>query len=319
MPLPPALLAKLAKRGIVSPKTLKSQSSNTQNKENQKQEEEIIVENYDETENRNHRKDLPNSINGNTATYDNDDLKSSIDAKFMGYQCCPNKYNVWHECTSFCKEYWGEGKKKPSRKYMYYRKKMLEQHPLPENWTEVYDPGTGRFYYWDEENDVVSWLPPSHRRALITDSAARFREERHMVEGDKNQEDDKKSESDSDASSDSSTSSTDTKRKKRKYSSSDKESDKSDEERRAKPKQTRNDRNFNRRRVVKANDIDPMDPAAYSNIPRGTWSDGLNKGLEAKTGADTTAAGPLYQMRPYPNPGAVLRANAKQKNNDDSD
>lgn len=43
---------------------------------------------------------------------------------------------------------------------------------------------------------------------------------------------------------------------------------------------------------------------------RGTWSSGLPKRNEAKTGADTTAAGPLFQQRPYPSPGAVLRANA---------
>lgn len=44
---------------------------------------------------------------------------------------------------------------------------------------------------------------------------------------------------------------------------------------------------------------------------RGTWSTGLPKRNEAKTGADTTAAGPLFQQRPYPSPGAVLRANAE--------
>lgn len=80
----------------------------------------------------------------------------------------------------------------------------------------------GRFYYWDEENDVVSWLPPSHPRALITDSAAHFREERHMVEGDKLSEDEKKSDSDSDSSSSSSVSSVDTRRRKKRYSSSEK-------------------------------------------------------------------------------------------------
>ncbi|CAG03933.1 unnamed protein product, partial [Tetraodon nigroviridis] len=42
----------------------------------------------------------------------------------------------------------------------------------------------------------------------------------------------------------------------------------------------------------------------------GSWSSGLPKRNEAKTGADTTAAGPLFQQRPYPSPGAVLRANA---------
>lgn len=48
-------------------------------------------------------------------------------------------------------------------------------------------------------------------------------------------------------------------------------------------------------------------------ILRGTWATGLWKKNEAKTGADTTAAGPLYQMRPYPSPGSVLRANAMTK------
>lgn len=94
-------------------------------------------------------------------------------------------------------------------------------------------------------------------------------------------------------------------------------------------------------------EIDPMDPSAYSDAPRwsscfdvsplpnftlvwkvsshasalnlkrlllhpcrGSWSSGLPKHNEAKTGADTTASGPLFQQRPYPSPGAVLRANA---------
>lgn len=79
---------------------------------------------------------------------------------------------------------------------------------------------SGRYYYWDEENDVVSWLPPSHPRALITDSAAHFREERHTVE-DKHSDDEKKSDSEDGSSSDSS-SSVDVKRQRRRYSSSDK-------------------------------------------------------------------------------------------------
>ncbi|XP_030826137.1 polyglutamine-binding protein 1 [Camarhynchus parvulus] len=61
----------------------------------------------------------------------------------------------------------------------------------------------------------------------------------------------------------------------------------------------------------KDEELDPMDPSAYSDAPRGTWSTGLPKRNEAKTGADTTAAGPLFQQRPYPSPGAVLRSNAE--------
>ena len=42
---------------------------------------------------------------------------------------------------------------------------------------------------------------------------------------------------------------------------------------------------------------------------RGTWTTGLEQSGEAKTGVDTTASGPLYQQRPYPSPGDILRAN----------
>uniref|UniRef100_A0A8V5GUZ5 Polyglutamine-binding protein 1 n=1 Tax=Melopsittacus undulatus TaxID=13146 RepID=A0A8V5GUZ5_MELUD len=67
----------------------------------------------------------------------------------------------------------------------------------------------------------------------------------------------------------------------------------------------------------KDEELDPMDPSAYSDAPRGTWSTGLPKRNEAKTGADTTAAGPLFQQRPYPSPGAVLRANAEASRSKD--
>lgn len=42
---------------------------------------------------------------------------------------------------------------------------------------------------------------------------------------------------------------------------------------------------------------------------RGGWSEGLDQRGKAKTGVDTTASGPLFQQRPYPSPGDILRAN----------
>jgi polyglutamine-binding protein 1 len=57
--------------------------------------------------------------------------------------------------------------------------------------------------------------------------------------------------------------------------------------------------------------LDPMDPASYSDVPRGGWSEGLPTGGDAKSGVDSTASGPLFQQRPYPSPGAILRANQK--------
>ncbi|PWA62825.1 WW domain-containing protein [Artemisia annua] len=56
-------------------------------------------------------------------------------------------------------------------------------------------------------------------------------------------------------------------------------------------------------------ELDPMDPSAYSDAPRGGWVVGL-KGVQPRA-ADTTATGPLFQQRPYPSPGAVLRRNAE--------
>lgn len=49
--------------------------------------------------------------------------------------------------------------------------------------------------------------------------------------------------------------------------------------------------------------------SAYSDAPRGKWSTGL-EGAQPSA-ADTTAGGPLFQSRPYPAPGSVLRANKK--------
>lgn len=43
-------------------------------------------------------------------------------------------------------------------------------------------------------------------------------------------------------------------------------------------------------------------------VYRGTWKTGLG-GEDAKSGVDPTASGPLFQQRPYPSPGDVLRAN----------
>ncbi|KAL1220122.1 hypothetical protein V5N11_035055 [Cardamine amara subsp. amara] len=56
-------------------------------------------------------------------------------------------------------------------------------------------------------------------------------------------------------------------------------------------------------------ELDPMDPSSYSDAPRGGWVVGL-KGVQPRA-ADTTATGPLFQQRPYPSPGAVLRRNAE--------
>lgn len=78
---------------------------------------------------------------------------------------------------------------------------------------------------------------------------------------------------------------------------------------------TKNERRS--KRDAKDGALDPMDPASYSDVPRGKWSAGLEN-ENTKVGVDSTVSGTNFQMRPYPAPGAVLRANA-QKSHDGSD
>ncbi|XP_038981632.1 uncharacterized protein LOC103697642 isoform X1 [Phoenix dactylifera] len=70
-----------------------------------------------------------------------------------------------------------------------------------------------------------------------------------------------------------------------------------------------NRRNHRKRACSEDDELDPMDPSSYSDAPRGGWVVGL-KGVQPRA-ADTTATGPLFQQRPYPSPGAVLRKNAE--------
>ncbi|KAF3442194.1 hypothetical protein FNV43_RR16110 [Rhamnella rubrinervis] len=77
-----------------------------------------------------------------------------------------------------------------------------------------------------------------------------------------------------------------------------------------KPPMGKGSRRDSRKRVCSEDDeLDPMDPSSYSDAPRGGWVVGL-KGVQPRA-ADTTATGPLFQQRPYPSPGAVLRKNAE--------
>lgn len=61
---------------------------------------------------------------------------------FQGHYGCPNKSNIYHECTTFCEERWGQGIIDPDPSYMRKKQRMLLKYPLPENWVEIYDPGT---------------------------------------------------------------------------------------------------------------------------------------------------------------------------------
>lgn len=277
MPLPTALLARLQKRGIV--KATEPEI-----------EEEVIAEDYDDNEK------ITDSHQNGIDSGDSNELKEP----WIG---CPNKWNIYHDCTKFCKEHWGNGKEQPSPKTEKKRLYMLKRYPLPEEWEEVYDSGIGRHYYWNTKTDEVSWLSPKHPRSKISLPAEKLRAliKENFLEPMEEGDDQEQSESDEDSEDEENEPTNEDKERSDKHYR--RERDRAKERSRGRPK-------------VRENDLDPMDPASYSEAPRGTWSSGLDRKGEAKTGADTTASGPLYQMRPYPSPGAVLRLNAEIKNKD---
>ncbi|RMZ94819.1 Polyglutamine-binding 1 [Brachionus plicatilis] len=208
MPLPPALQARLAKRGL-----FENKEKNEMTKKRSIEEEEVIAESYDEP---NESKENGNQINNE-------------------FTSCPNKNNQFHECSSFCTEKFGNKKFQHHPVMEKRRARMLKIYPLPPNWVEVPDFNTNRYYYWNTETDQVCWISPSHPKAKIEyprkvklpeiETKSPFKEAKKV---DYNRKDQKKEE-------------------------------------RSKPKKN------------KKEEIDPMDPAAYSDIPRGTWSDGLEK------------------------------------------
>lgn len=137
------------------------------------------------------------------------------------------------------------------------------------------------------ETDLVSWLPPKYPKALPTECTAKLRMKLHQPSS-------KESNSDRD-------------RDRRKDHKDRHHKDKRERDKREDDKRRHDDDRG--RRKGKNDDLDPMDPSAYSDVPRGTWSDGL----ENKSKADNTASGALYQQRPYPSPGDVLLENKKMK------
>merc|ERR1712241_324674 len=240
MPLPPALAARLAKRGIISKKT--AQNPNPV----KPAEEEVFAENYDDQEE--NTKSIPNK---NLIT--NSEAIEKI--KFMGYPCCPNKWNVYHECSLFCQNNWSSRSKNTGpeidSEYFEIHKKTMEKYgPLPEDWQEKWDPGTGRHFYWCTRTDKVSWLPPGHPPAKITEAASHVRE---MIQNQIHMEPDRDDEDDS-------------------YEE--------EEERRRREREIKRKEDKRKEHKSKSRDsgtLDPMDPASYSEAPRGDWSSGLDK------------------------------------------
>lgn len=232
MPLPPALQARLAKRGIIQKDKEKSDGS------------------------------------------------SKVDGSVRG---CPNTSNPYHTCVEYCRKRYGDNAVPPPPK-------DYSTVPLPVGWYLVPDPNSGASYYWHTITNQVSWHHPLDPAAEITLPAS-------VTSGQKDTEVQPNREILAPPG-------VDSEQDKEQVLSIGKHPSlmKGSQKR----KQEKDLRAEKRR---KSEEVDPMDPAAYSDAPKGTWTTGLIKKGEAKTGVDTTANGPLFQMRPYPSPGAVLRAN----------
>nr|CAD7269643.1 unnamed protein product [Timema shepardi] len=133
MPLPAALVSRLAKRGLINipksntispsiPTPVGTAALNIV-------EEEVIAEDYDS------QKDTP--INNVIDDDMGEDLVGNLEQKLMGHPGCPNKYNIYHECTGLCLELWGDGHPEPDEVYKRKKLNMLLKYPLPDNWVEV--------------------------------------------------------------------------------------------------------------------------------------------------------------------------------------
>lgn len=167
----------------------------------------------------------------------------------------------------------------------------------------------------------MSWLPPSHSKAAVTKSAANLRKELEASQPEQDENDDENIQQQHHQPMEGVESG---------GYSSDSNPAHVREAVHQQPKQpvkkpkardldkvlrTKSERRS--KRDAKDGALDPMDPSSYSDVPRGKWSAGLEN-ENTKTGVDSTVSGTNYQMRPYPAPGAVLRANA-QKSQDGSD
>lgn len=141
MALPAALLKRLAKRGIVDKVPNASLTPRQQAPA-----EEIIAENYDDVEEQpydDYNYDYQPKPKKSRDNIWSERLKRRITdgTGTNGSDGCPNKYNIYHRCSLFCAETFGDGIKEPSSGYLKRKVRLLKRHPLPKDWKEIYDHG----------------------------------------------------------------------------------------------------------------------------------------------------------------------------------
>lgn len=307
MPLPAALLAKLAKRGIVDQKQ-KSSNKSVVKPGPGEEVEEVFAEDYDDPSK---PETVPPVAEPDIVApvLEQPLPHTAAETVFFETTACPHRSNPYHECLAYCRKRYGMRDWDPDDDQLRKRDRMLRKYPLPQGWVEVGDYDTGRYYYWNMNTDEVSWLSPTHPKAQLSSSA----EYLGLVgkignldsEGEEAMETQQEEEVESDSGSDTSLSD---------------EEDFIDKRGRIRNRAKIPELNRSKMPDIKKGNtknkkeaLDPMDPASYSDIPRGGWNEGLDQRGKAKTGVDVTASGPLFQQRPYPSPGDILRANQSLK------
>lgn len=143
MPLPPALLKRLAKRGLVD-KSVKQKSIAAA----QAPAEEIIAEDYDDIDDepRPFEYDYEYQSKQNRSRQSqiwSERLKKRIvdSSNIVGHKGCPNKYNIYHKCSLYCVNTFGDGVKEPQKTYAIRKIRLLRRYPLSKDWKEIYDEG----------------------------------------------------------------------------------------------------------------------------------------------------------------------------------
>ena len=54
---------------------------------------------------------------------------------------CPNKYNEYHDCSSYCERTYGQGMIEPTIRIKKIYECLIENYPLEENWISVWESG----------------------------------------------------------------------------------------------------------------------------------------------------------------------------------
>lgn len=117
----------------------------------------------------------PEETNEQTQQADVDHTDIEHTTQFESVIGCPNKYNIYHDCSQYCRDNYSKPKSyEPSMEQRKNLALLLRTFPISNEWTPVYDPGVKTFYFWNVINNHVSWYPPG-MHGIVSLSADQLR------------------------------------------------------------------------------------------------------------------------------------------------